>query len=124
MSHDSDRQLKLNLPFNKEDAIIDLYYPQGKGKNLLWIYFKEQNRPSHVYESSWLQPYLIIPAGDVKPSELDAQMLINAIRSQFKAGIQFSNKLVRNAQICQFVVEALNRSRPQGYVLNNLDLTC
>lgn len=124
VSHGSDRQLKLDLPFNKEDAIIDLYYTYGNGKNLLWIYFKEQNRPSRVYDRSWRQPYLIIPAGDVKPSELDAQMLVNAIRFQFKAGIQFSNKLVRNAQICQFVVEALNRSRPHGYVLNNLDLTC
>jgi len=124
VSHGSDRQLKLDLPFNKEDAIIDLDYPHGNGKNSLWIYFKEKNRPSIVYDRSWRQPYLIIPADDVKPSELDAQMLVNAIRFQFKAGIQFSNKLVRNTQICQFVIEALNRSRLHGYVFNNLDLTC
>ena len=119
----ADRLLKLKLPFNKEDAIIDLYYTYKRGKNSLWIYFKEQNRPSHYY-SSWRQPYLITPARDVKPSKLDAQMLVNAIRFQFMAGIQFSDELVGNAQICQFVIETLNKSRPEGYVLNNLDLTC
>ena len=122
VSHGSDRELKLDLPFQKDVAMIDLHYTHGNGKNFLWIYFRP--RSSRANRSPWRQPYLIVPASDVKPSELDAQMLVNVIRFQFKAGIQFSFKLVRNAQICQFVIEALNRFRPLGYVLNNLDLTC
>ncbi|KAL9979399.1 hypothetical protein ACROYT_G017057 [Oculina patagonica] len=121
VSHGADQLLKLNLPFKKSDAIIDLHY-DGK---FLWVYFKVEIPEYNLVTMQ--QPYLVIPAGYVRPMELDAKMLVNSIRFQFKAGIQFSDRsggLVIDSAICPFVIEKLTSSPPQGYELKNLDLQC
>ena len=51
-------------------------------------------------------------------------MLANAIRFQFKAGIQFSDELVKDDAICPFVIEKFKSSPPRGYELTNLDKEC
>ena len=123
VSYGADQKLKLNLPFKKNDASIDFHYPYGsRGPKLLWVYFKEPRPPSFV---SGRQPYLLIPSDKTSPKVLDARMLVNAIRFQFKGGIQFSdNKLVKDAAICPFVIEKLKSSPPRGYQLENLDFKC
>ena len=125
VSHGSDQQLKLNLPFRKNDAIIELRYPYNPRGKFLWVYFSERH-PAGSFVT-FQQPYLVIPAGYVRPRELDAHMLVNAIRFQFKAGIQFndaSGGLVKDDAICPFVIAKLKSSPPQGYELKNLDLEC
>lgn len=51
-------------------------------------------------------------------------MLANAIRFQFKAGIQFSDELVKDDAICPLVIEKFKSSPPRGYELTNQDKEC
>lgn len=115
-------QLKLNLPFKKTDATIDFYYPYNPRGKFLWVFFTEPYPP--ISYSAVRQPYLLIPAGYTYPTKLDAHMLANAIRFQFKAGIQFSDELVKDDAICPFVIEKFKSSPPRGYELTNLDKEC
>ena len=122
VSYGADKQLKLNLPFKKTDATIDFYYPYNPRGKFLWVFFTEPYPP--ISYSAVRQPYLLIPAGYTYPTKLDAHMLANAIRFQFKAGIQFSDELVKDDKICPFVIEKFKSSPPRGYELTNLDKEC
>lgn len=122
VSYGADKQLKLNLPFKKTDATIDFYYPYNPRGKFLWVFFTEPYPP--ISYSAVRQPYLLIPAGYTYPTKLDAHMLANAIRFQFKAGIQFSDELVKDDAICPFVIEKFKSSPPRGYELTNLDKEC
>ena len=123
VSHGSDQQLKLHLPFKKDDAVIDLYYKHRRRRNSLQVFFEDLNKPNH-FNILWNTfTYLVVAAGDPKPTQLDAQILVNGVRFQFRASIQFSDKLVRNDEICQFVIETLKMSFPRGFVFKNLNLT-
>lgn len=58
------------------------------------------------------------------------KVLVNAIRFQFKAGLEFSDGLVKDDEICRFVVGKFTAD-PPGYkltgkdaTLTNLDLKC
>ncbi|KAL9979378.1 hypothetical protein ACROYT_G017032, partial [Oculina patagonica] len=127
VSHGADQLLRLNLPFKKSDAMIDFFYPRNPRGKFLWVYFKKHSL-HWSHNEPFKQPYLVIPAGYVEPTELDAQMLVNAIRFQFKAGIQFSDRsggLVKDGAICPFVIKTLKKYPPEsGYELKNLDLKC
>ena len=102
VSYGADKQLKLNLPFKKADATIDFHYPDNPPGNFLWVFFTEPYPPITSSDVMRL-PYLLIPAGYTRPTKLDANTLANAIRFQFKAGIQFGDELVKDDAICPFV---------------------
>lgn len=123
VSYYSDHNLKLNCLFKKKDAVICVDLMENS--NSIWIYFKSANgRLDMIYKI----PYLVIPW---KPNqELDVKVLVNSIRFQFKAGLEFSDELVKDDEICPFVVGKFTAD-PPGYkligkdaTLTNLDLRC
>ena len=123
VSYYSDRNLKLNCLFEKKDALICVDIMEDS--NSLWVYFGSTYQfKLEIYKF----PYLVIPW---EPSqELDVRVLVNAIRFQFKAGLEFSDGLVKDDEICRFVVGKFTAD-PPGYkligkeaTLTNLDLRC
>ena len=118
VSYDSDRLLKLNCPFTKDSAVISLSFTS---KEMLQIFFN--NRGSSATAKHY--QYLVVPSDDVRT--YDAKMVVDAIRTRFKAGIEFSDGLVKEAEICSFVVGKIKRHDvwlPRGYRLTNQDLKC
>ena len=123
VSYYSDRNLKLNCLFERKDALICVDIMEDS--NSLWVYFGSTYQfKLEIYKF----PYLVIPW---EPSqELDVKVLVNAIRFQFKAGLEFSDGLVKDDEICRFVVGKFTAD-PPGYkltgkdaTLTNLDLKC
>ena len=123
VSYYSDRNLKLNCLFERKDALICVDIMEDS--NSLWVYFGSTYQfKLEIYKI----PYLVIPW---EPSqELDVKVLVNAIRFQFKAGLEFSDGLVKDDEICRFVVGKFTAD-PPGYkltgkdaTLTNLDLKC
>ena len=122
VSYYSDRKLKLNCLFEKKDAVICVDIMENS--NSIWVYFKS----TYIEQYTYKFPYLVIPW---EPSqELDVRVLVNAIRFQFKAGLEFSDGLVKDDEICRFVVGKFTAD-PPGYkligkeaTLTNLDLRC
>ncbi|MCG8372943.1 MAG: hypothetical protein MI700_05400, partial [Balneolales bacterium] len=120
VSYDSDRLLKLNCPFTKDNAIINLSYTS---KETLQIVFIDRSRSAAIKPMDY--QYLVVPSDDIKIT--DAKMVVEAIRTRFKAGIDFSDGLVKEADICLFIFGKIKRYDlwlPHGYRLTNKDLKC
>ena len=123
VSYYSDRKLKLNCSFKKKAAVICVDIMENS--NSIWVYFKS----TYVKQYTYKFPYLVIPWETSQ--ELDVKVLVNAIRFQFKAGLEFSDGLVKDDEICPFVVGQFKSVKPprykinvQGVTLTNLDSTC
>ena len=94
VSHGSDQLPKLILPFKKNDAIIDLYYPRNPRRKFLWVYFKERYPASSSV--TFRLPYLVIRAGYVEPTELDAHMLV---RGPARGGSQVACRSIKMSRV-------------------------
>ena len=122
VSYYSDHHLKLNCQFKKKYAVICVEIMENS--NSIWVYFDS----IYFAEDMYKFPYLVIPW---EPNQkLDVKVLVNAIRFQFKAGLEFSDGLVKDEEICPFVVGKFTTDY-QGYTLigkdatlTNLDLKC
>jgi len=117
VSYDSDRSLKLNCPFTKDSAVIIL----SPTRETLHIYVNKLGRGDYAENYQ----YLVVPSDDVR--SYDAKMVVDAIRTRFKAGIEFSDGLVKEAEICSFVVGKIKRAQvlhPARFWLRNEDMKC
>ncbi|KXJ06272.1 hypothetical protein AC249_AIPGENE18133, partial [Exaiptasia diaphana] len=83
ISHGTDLKLKLELPLEKDDAVIDFHDFKG----FLWIIFKHPNIRDITF---WYQPYLAIEAEEPQSKQIDAQVVVNAVKTRFKSGLKFT----------------------------------
>lgn len=120
VSYGAKREYKLTLPIKRDESRVDIWpHPDG---NVIRVYFKNERPWPDAY---WSLSYLAIPTESPMPKEIDTRMLVNAMKSRFKGGIEFSDKEHINKDgICQLIVDLLKKHPPSKFTLTNQNLEC
>jgi len=122
VSYGAQQEYKLTLPINKSESSIIIWpHPHG---NMVTVYFKKTGGVPYTGKY-WRSSYLLIPTQDEMPKQIDTKVLVNALTSRFKGGIEFAgNDYVTNDGICQLVVDLVKRHPPTRFTLTNQNLRC